>query len=292
MIISHLIGGLGNQMFQYAAGRALSLRTNQSFAVNTLNFNRYTLHHGYELQRVFDLSVPIAKKLDLSRVIGLLTASAIEWGLPSRIVHLFTRSSYVKEESFNYLSEFSELKGSHYLEGYWQSERYFKEYAAQIREDFRFKDELTFKNLKIYEEIKSSCSVSCHIRRGDYVNNIKTNQIHGVCSKDYYENAIKLIEKRLVNPRFFIFSDDQDWVRDNLIFPENSLFITDNFGKNSFRDMQLMSLCQHHVIANSSFSWWGAWLNPSESKIVVAPRKWFAADIDDSDLMPKEWIRL
>lgn len=292
MIITNAIGGLGNQMFQYAAGRALSLRTNQAFAINTSNFNHYKLHNGYELHRLFDLSAPIATKSDISQVIGLFAATAIEWSMPSRIIQAFARSNFLKEQSFSYVKKFSELRGSYYLDGYWQSEQYFKEYAAHIRADFRFRDEFTLVNSKIYEEIKDSCSVSCHIRRGDYVSNYKTSQIHGSCTKDYYSNAIKHIKEKLVNPRFFIFSDDQEWVRGNLVFPKNSFFVSGNRGSNSFRDMQLMSVCQHHIIANSSFSWWGAWLNPNQSKIVVAPRRWFAADIDDSDLIPKEWIRL
>ena len=292
MIISNVIGGLGNQMFQYAAGRALSLRTNQAFAINTLEFNHYNLHNGYELHRVFDLQVPIASKSDLTDVIGWPAATTLEYRLPSRLTKILSGAQYYGEESFGYSRKFLHLEGSKYLHGYWQSEKYFKDYADSIRKDFLFKERMTLGNEKIYDQIKNSCSVSCHIRRGDYVNNLKANQIHGTCSVEYYRNAIRWIKESLNNPRFFIFSDDQDWVVRNLAFPANSIFINGNSGINSFRDMQLMSLCQHHIIANSSFSWWGAWLNSSESKLVVAPRKWFAADIDDIDLIPVEWTRL
>lgn len=292
MIISNIIGGLGNQMFQFATGRALSIHTKQSLALDISGFNSYPLHNGFELQRVFKLPSSVASESDIAKVIGRFPALAIRIGLPSKYCKLIARHNYIKEPSFKYWDGLLELPGNHYLDGYWQSEKYFKDFSEQIRRDFVFRSEMTEANKSIALQIKDSCSVSCHIRRGDYVANIKAYQTHGVCSLDYYANSIDLIRAKLISPRFFIFSDDQDWVKSNLTFPENSVFVGGNHGIHSFRDMQLMSLCKHHIIANSSFSWWGAWLNPNESKIIIAPKKWFSVAIDDGDLIPDSWIRL
>lgn len=292
MIISDIIGGLGNQMFQYAAGRALSIRTSQTLTLDTNSFKRYPLHNGFELQRVFNVPAQVASRSDIAKVIGWLPATGVELGLSSKYWRPIAGTSFVGEPSFSYWRGIIGLADSCYLSGYWQSEKYFMEYADQIRKDFSFNDALTEDNQKIYGAISKSCSVSCHIRRGDYVTNLKANQIHGVCSLEYYEKAIKFMQSNLIEPIFYIFSDDQEWVRKNLTFPKGSIFVDGNYGCYGFQDMQLMSLCQHHIIANSSFSWWGAWLNPSESKIVIAPRRWFSADIDDGDLIPAKWIRI
>lgn len=292
MIISNIIGGLGNQMFQYATGRALSINVKQSLTLDISGFNSYPLHNGFELQRVFKLPSSIASESDIAKVIGRFPALAIRIGLPSKYLKLIAGQNYIKEPSFAYWDGLLKLSGNYYLDGYWQSEKYFKDFSEQIRRDFVFRSEITDANKSTALQIKDSCSVSCHIRRGDYITNIKAYHTHGVCSLDYYVNSINLIKARLVNPRFFIFSDDQDWVKSNITFPENSVFVDGNHGTDSFRDMQLMSLCKHHIVANSSFSWWGAWLNPNESKIIIAPKKWFSVDIDDSDLIPDSWIRL
>ena len=130
------------------------------------------------------------------------------------------------------------------------------------------------------------------MRRGDYVSNKKTNSMHGVCSLDYYRNAIKTILKRVENPVFFVFSDDIAWVKNNLVIDAPNVFIDHNSCMESYNDMRLMSLCQHHIIANSSFSWWGAWLGTNSNKIVIAPKQWFAHTKSTDDLIPVAWLKL
>ena len=136
-------------------------------------------------------------------------------------------------------------------------------------------------------------SVSVHIRRGDYISNKDTNALLGVCPMDYYDRAIAYIVERVVNPCFYFFSDDIAWVRRTFSLPFQSRFVDHNSGRQSFNDMRLMSLCRHHIIANSSFSWWGAWLGRNGDKTVIAPRRWFRRDIMDlKDLCPDSWVLL
>jgi hypothetical protein len=148
------------------------------------------------------------------------------------------------------------------------------------------------KNQLIAQEIGQSNAISLHVRRGDYVHNSNTLATHGLCSLDYYQTAINYITERVAQPNFFIFSDDITWVKDNLKVDFKCRFVDHNHGTESYNDMRLMSLCQHHIIANSSFSWWAAWLNPNHKKIVIAPRQWFVNDNNVSDLFPQNWVKL
>jgi hypothetical protein len=147
--------------------------------------------------------------------------------------------------------------------------------------------------MKIAEQISRVNSVSLHVRRGDYVANLKVAAIHGLCSKEYYASAIKFISKKVERPHFFVFSDDINWVENNFKINYPCTYINQNFSNESYNDLRLMSLCQHNIIANSSFSWWGAWLNCNSEKIVIAPKKWFAnSDKRCDDLIPEKWVRL
>jgi hypothetical protein len=135
-------------------------------------------------------------------------------------------------------------------------------------------------------------AISLHVRRGDYANNPKTKATHGLCSLDYYQASVRQMAQKVARPHFFIFSDDMEWVQGNLKIDFPCVFVEHNRGAESYNDMRLMSLCKHHIIANSSFSWWGAWLNPNMEKIVIAPRKWFASQTAVPDLFPAGWIIL
>jgi hypothetical protein len=180
-----------------------------------------------------------------------------------------------------------------YLQGYWQSERYFLKHASTIRKDFTFRQSPSGQNADLMRTILDSAAVSIHVRRGDYVSNPKTFANHGICTPEYYFNAIDIMRQRVPNARFFAFSDDPQWVTSVLAPRCDGMIVVDhNQAEDSCNDMQLMSLCRHHIIANSSFSWWGAWLNQNPDKIVVAPRNWFANGKDSTDLIPETYIRL
>jgi len=292
VIISHVIGGLGNQMFQYAIGRALSLENRQPFMLDISSFNSYRLHQGFELQRVFKGSISVAKPSDVQHILRWQSPQFIKRLLMRPILSGLRGKKFVLEPHFQYWSKVNEVQGDCYFLGYWQSEKYFQKYSATIRQDFIFKQSLVGKNFELASQISQVNAVSLHIRRGDYVNNSKTNSMHGVCSLDYYKMAIKFILNCVENPCFFVFSDDIAWVKQNLKLEATCEYVSHNLGLASHFDMQLMSLCKHHIIANSSFSWWGAWLNVNPDKVVIAPKRWFLADLNTKDLLPTEWIIL
>ena len=148
-------------------------------------------------------------------------------------------------------------------------------------------------NKDLLRNIHSTHSVSVHVRRGDYVSDSAANKVHGTCTPDYYQRAIAMVDSRTSDAHFFVFSDDIAWVRSAIDFGSRATFVSHNTGSDSFRDMQLMAACRQHIVANSSFSWWGAWLDPRPDKVVMAPRTWFASEkLDTRDLVPADWIRL
>ena len=291
MIVSNVIGGLGNQMFQYAAGRAHSLKLGVSLRLDTRDFSGYQLHQGFELNRLFNCCAEIATDIDLAKTIGWQRVKLAQRLLRKPQFKQFRHKNYVVEPYFNYWSDIKQLKDIVYLDGYWQSEQYFIEFADKIRAEFSFKLPFSAQNAEISEQISQVNAVSLHVRRGDYVSN-KKNAFISVCSLDYYRAAIEQTKSQVDKPVFFVFSDDIDWVKSNLVLDKTTVFVSHNDGSESFNDMRLMSLCKHHIIANSSFSWWGAWLNANPNKIVIAPKQWFASKLDDSDLVPANWLRL
>ena len=292
MIISDITGGLGNQMFQYAMGRALALKSAQTLRLDTCSFNRHPQHQGFELNRVFKLSAQVATSADINLLLGWQSSRNVRRFLIRTGLSRFSRKAHVVEPHFHYWSEIEKLSRPCYLSGYWQSAKYFQNFSAEIRQDFWFKPPLAGRNLEIAKQISGVDSISLHVRRGDYVNNPGANATHGVCSPNYYHEAISYISDRVVDPHIFIFSDDIPWVKENLNINIPCSFIDHNRGLESFNDMRLMSMCRHHIIANSSFSWWGAWLGQGETKIVVAPGKWFAINKSVVDLIPDNWVRL
>jgi len=293
MVISKLIGGLGNQMFQYGAGRALSLMTDQILLLDVAGFKKYKLHQGFEINRVFKANVREATDEDVRNVLGWRAGMKTRKLFNRLKIPILSGSSLAIEPHFNYWHELlNQRVESRYLMGYWQSEKYFKEYETQIRSDFTFSNQLEGFNFELASRLNECQSVSLHVRRGDYVTHKATSKILNLCSIEYYNHAISYISKMIPSAIFFIFSDEPEWVYKNLTLPFNREIICNNHGKYSYIDMQLMSLCKHHIISNSTFAWWGAWLNPSKSKVVIAPKKWFMDGRDDSDLLPAEWIRI
>jgi len=290
MIIVNLIGGLGNQMFQYACGRAVAEHTGQKLKLDITGFKDYKLRK-YSLD-CFNISAEFAteKEIKLYKEGRLWFINYFSKKILKR--ELIKNKRFIKEKHFHFDPTILNLKGNCYLFGYWQSEKYFIDIKDIILKEFTLKRPLS-QSAKEYENIiLSSQSVSIHVRRGDYVNNPITNSYHGVCDISYYEKAVDIIYKKVENPKFFIFSDDLSWVKENFKFLKNSLFVE---LKNApdYEEMFLMSRCKHNIIANSSFSWWGAWLNQNPNKIVIAPKEWFKDNsINTNDLIPLSWIRI
>jgi hypothetical protein len=183
------------------------------------------------------------------------------------------------------------LPDNSYLDGYWQSHRYFERISNLLHDEFKLKEDSVEHNYGLECEIKDSTSIGVHIRRGDYVTNIKSAKYHGICSMDYYNDSFEYMSKIISNPKYFIFSDDINWAINNIKINYPIRFISTNM-KIPHYDLSLLSLCKHQIIANSSFSWWAAWLNKNLNKIVIAPKKWFTKDKDANDLCPTNWIKL
>ena len=292
MIIVGMIGGLGNQMFQYALGRALSVEQNVCLRLDVSGFESYRPHRDFELARVFGVTTPLCSRRDRVSVLG--------WRGNDLVFRLFTRRrmalvrgpQLIVEPHFHYWESLPRSQRECYLVGFWQSEKYFSSIAPLIRRDFAFAAPLAG-NSKWVEKMSSCESVSVHVRRGDYASDTRTHTTHGLCDLEYYERAISCIAARVPSPEFFVFSDDPLWARDNIKLGNRCHYVDGNVELRSYDDMRLMSLCKHHIIANSTFSWWGAWLNARQEKIVVAPERWFATDRNDpKDLIPESWIRV
>lgn len=278
-------GGLGNQMFQYACARAVAARHGQVLMLDTRHYAR-NRKFAFGLDGFKISSIPVAAAaLPPDKHAPLRYALWRSFGL---------RPKLRRESGLRFDASVMEIRGEAYLHGYWQSERYFSAAADIIRAEFQHKSTLDAQNAALIAEMAGPGSVSLHVRRGDYVETEKAVATHGTCSIAYYLRALALVAERLgIEPRAFIFSDDPEWVREHMRLPFPARIVSHNGPERSSEDMRLMSACAHNIIANSSFSWWGAWLNPSPDKIVVAPDRWFAkAAFENPDVCPKEWIRL
>lgn len=299
MVITRLIGGLGNQMFQYAAGAALAARTGQELRLDLTSLRKYKLHQGYQLNQIFNGDFRSASVLDLFRVLGFGVRRGVRGSVtPDPSLPDPQKGPKIRQKVHNYWDGFARLSGKTYLAGYWQSARYFEGAEASIADAFHFREELSGENSRFAAKMDSVVAVSLHVRRGDYVKNANVNAFHGICYWDYYHKAIAQMRKSLEEPHFFVFSDDLEAARAELGEDENFTYVTGNTGQMSYRDMMLMSRCKHHVIANSSFSWWGAWLSSAhgfadESQIVIAPRIWFAGSPEQmEDIYLPHWQRI
>jgi hypothetical protein len=280
MIVVRLIGGLGNQLFQYAAGRALARRRGVDLGLDVRayanNRRRYGLDaFAIKVAPVENRALPPRGLLDL--LLGRLAG----------------RSPFTvyRENGPGFDPAVLSMPDGTYLKGYFQSDRYFADAVSEIRDELRTIGLPNTARTALQAAIADTCAVSLHVRRGDYLTDPKVNRVHGVLDIDYYLRATELIAARVgVEPTFFAFSDDPDWVEANLRlrFP---LVVVRQRGA-AHEDLRLMAACRHHIVANSSFSWWGAWLNPSPDKIVVAPKAWFRDPaIDTSTLVPEGWLR-
>ena len=292
MIISQVLGGLGNQMFQFAAGRALAAFFGTGHKLDVSAYAHTEIHQGFELDRVFHATIETSTSLEMRNLLGWQANSGLRRLLGRPAFRKLRRSALIVEPHFHYQDLRVVATNNVYLSGYWQSEKYFSMAEADIRQQFRFKPLPSTENQEWLDAIARTNSVSIHIRRGDFVSSKKNLAYHGVCSRDYYAAAILAIAAKVSNPTFFVFSDDLEWVKSSMHLSDDCRYVVHNSGIESFNDMRLMSKCKHNIIANSSFSWWGAWLNDNPQKIVVAPKKWFAHDASTQDLIPAGWLTM
>lgn len=275
-------------MFQYAF--YLSLKSKAPDTCIDISEFKYRKHHqGYELENIFNVNPLHATEKQVAKI------ADVSKSLPAVIrrdffkIRLKVHGELYKENGFNYVSGLPEKKNT-YFQGYWQSWKYFENIETEVRNNFKFVTPLSSRNKELTEKIINNNSVSIHIRRGDYTKKRRWDEIGSICNPDYYNWAIVHINEFIEKPLFVVFSDDMQWVRDNLILPD-SIFVDWNTGTESYNDMRLMSLCKHNIIANSSFSWWGAFLNSNPDKIVIAPEKWYRHTLTP-DLIPYGWITI
>jgi len=299
MIIVRLRGGLGNQLFQYAAAYALAS------------------HYGAELKGdAYTYSKHKYRKLELKKFrIGYKEASRKE-------VHQFTGSNplvryFNKQENYlrcpmvfaqphyHFYEDFFQLPSSIYLSGYFQSEKYFKTVEDEIRKMYLLNDTWDTQNEDIILRMKETTSVAIHVRKGDYSSNTSYASFFGQLDDNYYKSAISRMKEKFHQPQFFFFSDNIEMCRKTFSYVEHATFVSHNQGDNSFKDLLLMSSCHHQIIANSTFSWWAAWLNSSSDKLVIAPKRWFNKEYstlrlpvyparlyNTKDLIPPDWVKL
>lgn len=279
MIVVNLTGGLGNQMFQFAFGYSAAKSSETSLHLDIRSYNSH-VERIFQLKSVFDIDSPLYD--------GAIPYPRAWW---KRLLRPDLHNlAYIKEPHFHF-SEDLKIQDQVYLDGYWQSYKYFASVEDDIRQIFKFKNSLSPSRERLRQKICNSSSVSLHIRRGDYIQNHITNSVHGVCGLEYYEKCIEIIKGRLKQPVFYVFSDDPDWCSEVFKGLANCEIISRDPVASDWEELCLMSLCSHNIIANSSFSWWGGWLNASPDKIVIAPNQWFlSAEYNTKDLIPKTWV--
>lgn len=295
MIIVKLMGGLGNQMFQYATGKRLAIFNNAELK---LDITGYETMNVSDTPRQFELNLlniksEIASKTDIAKV----KQADHERTFDERIIHKLGRSKAIYhygERNAGFDPRVLKLKKNTYLVGWWQNEKYFSDIRNILLKEFEPKNKPSDNNAKWLEQALSTDSIAVHVRRGDYISNKHANVHHGLSTIDYYNAAATYMKTYIKNPHFFVFSDDIAWCKKNISFGENVTFIEGNVGSKAYEDLRIMSQCKHNIIANSSFSWWGAWLNKNDEKIVIAPRAWFQNEKAnrETDIVPESWIRM
>ena len=280
MIIIKIKGGLGNQLFQYAVGRALALHHRLPLKLDLTIFKTYKLHR-YLLDQ-FAIQADIATEDEIIKLKGRnnVLFSAL------RKAGLVKRKSYLKEKRSSYFDASVFKKDDVYLDGYWQNELYFSDIREELLRDLTSISSMSELGVVYMEGIKNSNSVSLHVRRGNYLNLKNFN----VLDINYYMKAVEYIRKNVEKPTFYIFSDDLEWCKNSLGFLDNCIFVDST--KTEIDDLKLMSFCKHNIIANSSFSWWGAWLNQNCKKTVIAPKGWLLNDPGSSNVILSDWVKM
>lgn len=290
MKIVKVLGGLGNQMFQYAFYLALKEKFyDEILLLDKSCFKGYPLHNGYELERIFHINCEYATWKELIRV--TYPYPNYRWWQIGKYILPKRKTMLMEPKNMDLSLSILDADGDLFYDGYWQHEEYFINVRDKILQAFSFPPFSYDQNLKVWSVEQNSNSVSVHIRRGDYLNH---PYYKGICGIDYYKKAIDFMLKRVHPENFIVFSNDTTWCRSNLsemFYGIPVIYVDWNKGSDSYRDLQLMTGCKHHVIANSSFSWWGAWLNKNEDKIVVAPQKWMNMG-NAVDPICNSWVRV
>lgn len=293
MIIVQITGGLGNQMFQYAAGKALSLHHKVPLKLDLQQY-RKDKHHELEIPRQFELTA--FEHFEYTEAtVAEIEHFTIQNNLTRRIQKILPvhKRKIYTEKAYPFDPHFFKANKDIYLKGHRQTSKYFERFSNNIRSIYQLKPELTSNVENIKKNLSNKNTVAVHVRRGDYLRLPIILDWHGVLSEQYYFNALEYLSERINDLQVFYFSDDPEWIRDTLIPKFPGTIVSDSITKTNYQDFYLIQSCKHQVVANSSFSWWAAWLNPNPDKIVIAPKKWFNnAPYDTRDLIPESWIKM
>ena len=279
-------------MFQYAIGKALAIELDTTFKLD-LEFlldrspRQNFVYRDYDLD-IFNLTAEYATKGEI-RPFFYVPKNRI-YGLFTGLKRLITPFTVYREQYFHFDPKVFTLTGNIYLDGYWQTSKYFEKISQQIKNDFSFRVPIESVSDSLKESIWDSNSVCINVRRADFL----TNSFHGICDMRYFEPAIRMVSSRIEDPHFFVFSDDPEWCLNNFKLPFKFTFVGhEHAGKKFATYLQLMSMCRHFIIPNSSFAWWAVWLNQNTAKIVVAPNIWFTdPQWNSCDLIPDNWARI
>ncbi len=292
MIVIRIWGGLGNQMFQYAMGYAKARKYHEILKLDTSFFQEK--HNSRQTERTLDLfQLPITcteeinSDRDLGPAIRLLKNPYVNYAIRKFLPIVFPagKYTYVKEHRLEYVPQVHSLRRSNvYYDGYWHSDKYFKEYREELCSQFVFSNASIEKAYQKISQGDGFETVAIHIRRGDYITQNNPNA-RGV---EYYKEAISILKGHVADPIFCFFSDDLNWVKDNFGTLDNLVFVNEDRMLNDIEEFQLMARCHHQIISNSSYSWWAAWLNNNKNKIVVVPKVWK----NKKDMMLDEWIKI
>lgn len=284
MIIVNLKGGLGNQMFQYATGLSLAIKNNDELLIdNSGYFDQKVLNSDTPREyglNCFNLSAKVATPEQIKK-------HKYSLGFLSKIIRVINKKVF-RKYYLDFHPEIFQKTGDVFLEGFFQSEKNFLKIRPLILKEFTLKKEIF--NTDLLAEISQNDSVAVHIRRGDYITDKKTKKYHNTCTKEYYFNAIEMMKYKIPHAIFYFFSDDINWVRENFNIDNVKMKIGTDLNLSDCEELILMSKCKHQIIANSSFSWWGAWLNNNKNKIVLVPSKWMSKIPDPHpNIIPKSW---
>lgn len=296
MIGIRLEGGLGNQMFQYALGKHVAVKNGTGLLFDIESYKTNPIADcSYWLEWFnIDIKDHLLSAQQLRQIKRYRRRHGRRWAWHNLI--FANKDRYIEEKSYAFDPAVLSAKNDSYLHGWWQSEKYFLPIRDSLLKDFEPRAPLAGRNKETAERMSATNSVAMHIRRLDYVKNPKTRRFHGELPKSYYDEALKVVAERSGEPlELFVISDDPEWVAAHMPFPYPTTHITWNHPyKAPYEDMRLMSLCRHAVTANSSFGWWGAWLNQNKEKIVVAPAHWVAGmDREKTeDVVPDAWVKL
>jgi hypothetical protein len=288
MIIMKIQGGLGNQLFQYATGRRVAMDRQ---APLKLDLSWYWQNQARLCSLLcFNICAEEASAEDIAMTRGKRRDKETH---QLKLAKPYYHRPWIRQRGRKFDANILDIQIPVYLDGYWQSEKYFATIEPVLRQELTVTVPPDAQNQAMAHKICQHNAISIHLRRGDFVSSPQASKRHGTCSLAYYRRAIDTLAELVDAPHFFVFSDDMAWVQENLVSDYPTTYVAHNGWGKDFEDLRLMSLCQHHIIANSTFSWWGAWLGANPQKIVIAPQTWLTDPYHDSRyIIPATWLQL